>query len=111
MTQLEKLVKAVSQIDLASLGHIQFTIQDPRYWEDAALSQAIQIAKSKAELIAQELEVQLAGVYRVTHHTQRNSSPMLARAMMMEMDKSAASTYEQKELEINAMIEVGFNFK
>jgi uncharacterized protein YggE len=111
LTQLEALVNAVSKIELASLAHIQFSVKDPRYWEDAALSQAIESARNKAELIARELEVQLAGIYRVSHQTQRQSAPVYARAMMMEMDKSAGSSYEQKELEVNTFVEISFNFK
>jgi uncharacterized protein YggE len=111
LNQLEKLVKAVSQLEQATLNHIQFSVQDNRYWEDSALSHALQLAKSKAELIAQEFGVELASIYRVTHQVNRTQQPVFARAMSLEMDKSAANTYQQKDLEVSAFVEVSFNFK
>lgn len=111
LKQLEKLVKSISEIQLVTLNRIQFSVQDERYWEDAALSNALQLAKSKAELIAEELGVELRGLYRVTHQVSRSAPPVLARAMSMEMDKSSSNTYQQKDLELTAFVDVSFNFK
>ena len=111
LKQLEKLIQAISKLEQATLNQIQFSVQDKHYWEDSALSNALQLAKAKAELIAQELGVELAGLYRVTHQVNRSSQPVFARAMALEMDNSEANTYQQKELEVNAFVDVSFNFK
>lgn len=111
LEQLEKLIQVVSKLEQSALNQIQFSVQDNRFWEDSALSHALQLARSKAELIAQELGVELAGIYRVSHQVNRSSQPVLARAMALEMDKSVSNTYQQKELEINAYVDVSFSFK
>ena len=111
LDQLEKLIKAVSQIELANFNQIQFSVQDMRAWEDAALKHALQLAKSKAELIAKEMNVKVTGMHRVTHQVNRSSAPVFARAMMLEKDMSESSSYEQKDLEVNAFVDVSFIFK
>lgn len=111
LEQLESLVKAVSQLEHASLNQIQFSVEDIRAWEDTALKHALQIAKSKAEIIAKEMSVKLTGIHRVTHQVNRSSPPVFARAMMLEKDMGASGTYEQKDLEVTAYVDVSFTFK
>lgn len=111
LKQLESLIKAVSQLEYTSLNNIQFSVKDERYWEDSALSNALQLAKAKAEIIAQEMGVELAGLYRVNHQVNRSGRPGLMRSMMAtEMDKSSNETYEQKDIDLSAFVEVSFKF-
>lgn len=111
LAQLEELIQAVSKIQQASLNQIQLTVQNNRSWEDLALKEALQLAKSKAELIANEMSVKLTGIHRVSHQVNRATPPVFARAMMIEKDMGASNTYEQKELEVNAFVDVSFTFK
>lgn len=112
LKQLDSLATAVSKLDFTSLNNIEFLVQDSQYYEDLALINAIQIAKQKAELIANEFGVNLGKLKNISHQVNQNSSPVYARAMVMEdsMLKSNRS-YEQKEIEMNAFIEVSFEIK
>tara|TARA_R110002167_G_scaffold119566_9_gene296912 strand:- start:308 stop:994 length:687 start_codon:yes stop_codon:yes gene_type:complete len=106
---LDSLAETVSKLDYTNLNNIQFSVQDTQYYEDLALINAIQLAKQKAELIANEFGVNLGKLYKVSHQVNQNSPPIFARAMAMEgsMLKSD-STYEQKDLEMRAFIEASF---
>tara|TARA_R110001592_G_scaffold6853_4_gene37829 strand:+ start:803 stop:1486 length:684 start_codon:yes stop_codon:yes gene_type:complete len=111
LKQLDSIVSDLSKLDFTNLNNIQFSVQDTQYYEDLALINAIQIAKQKAELIANEFGVDLGGVYKVSHQVSQNSPPVFARAMTMKMDMPESSSYEQKDIEMSAFIEVSFQIK
>ena len=112
LKQLDSLATTVSKLDHTNLNNIQFSVQDAQYFEDLALINAIQLAKQKAELIANEFGVDIGKLSSVSHQVSQNSPPIFARAMAMEdsMLKSNSS-YEQKDLEMRAFIEVSFELK
>ncbi|MFT6907905.1 MAG: hypothetical protein ACJAS1_004593 [Oleiphilaceae bacterium] len=109
LKQLDSIVADLSKLDYTNLNNIQFSVQETQYYEDLALINAIQIAKQKAELIANEFGVELGRLNKISHQVKQNSSPVFARAMSMEMAKT--SSYEQKDIEMNAFIEVSFLIK
>lgn len=111
LKQLDQLVSVLSKLDDTNLNNIQFSVQDPQYYEDLALINAIQIAKQKAELIANEFGVELGKIDKVSHQVSQNSPHVFARAMAMEMDMNKTSSYEQKDIEMSAFIEVSFQVK
>lgn len=112
LKQLQALSNTVSKLEFTSLNNIQFSVQDKHYFEDLALINAIQLAKQKAELIANEFNVSLGRLNAISHQVSQNSPPVFARAMATEdsMLKSN-NTFEQKEIEMRAFIEVSFEFK
>lgn len=112
LKQLDSLATTVSKLDFTSLNNIEFSVQDTQHYEDLALINAIQIAKQKAELIANEFGINLGKLKNISHQVNQNASPIYARAMTMEgsMLKSNSS-YEQKEIEMRAFIEVSFEIK
>ena len=111
LKQLDSLVTDLSKLDYTSINNIQFSVQDTQYLSDLALINAIQTAKQKAELIANEFGVELGKIDRVSHQVSQGSPPVFARAMSMEMDMAKSSSYEQKEIEMNAFIDVSFLIK
>lgn len=113
LKQLDSLVANLSKLDHTNVNNIQFSVQDTQYFQDLALINAIQIAKQKAELIANEFGVELGKIEKVNHQVSQNSPPVFARAMAMEMemDMAKTSSYEQKDIEMSAFIEVSFQFK
>jgi uncharacterized protein YggE len=111
LKQLDSLVANLSKLDYTNLNNIQFSVQDIQYYEDLALINAIQIAKQKAELIANEFGVELGGVNKISHQVNQNSPPVFARAMAMKMDMAETNSYEQKDIEMSAIIEVSFQTK
>ena len=111
LKELDSLVSQLSQLNYTNLNNIQFTVQDSQYYEDLALINAIQIAKQKAELIANEFGVELGQPYKISHQVSQNSPPVFARAMAMELASAKTSSYEQKDIEMSAFIEVSFQLK
>ncbi len=111
LSQLENVIQEVSKLDLVSMQQAQFSVQEERYWQDLALKAAIELAKEKAALMAQALNVQLDGLYRVTHQVNRINQPVYARSMEMKMDHVNDGSYEQKDLEISAYVDLAFRFK
>jgi len=112
LKQLDSLATTVSKLDFTNLNNIEFSVQDTQYYEDLALINAIQIAKQKAELIANEFGVNLGKLKNISHQVNQNSPPIFARSMAMEDSMlKGNSSYEQKEIEMRAFIEVSFEIK
>lgn len=111
LKQMDDIVSDISQIEFTNINSVQFSVKDTQYFEDLALMNAIQIAKHKAELIANEFGRELGHILKVTHQVSSRSAPVFARAMSLEMDNAKTSSYEQKDIEMNAFIEVSFSFK
>ena len=76
-------------------------------YEDIALANAINIAKQKANLIAEELDIEIKGIHRV-NHLARHASPTYARMLSSDMNMERKSSYEQKDIEVNSNIEIEF---
>jgi hypothetical protein len=112
LKQLDSLAAAISNLDYTNLNNIQFSVQDSQYFEDLALINAIQIAKQKAELIANEFHVEPGKLKSISHQVNQSSPPVFARAMAMEDSTlKSSSSYEQKDIEMRAFIEVSFEIK
>ena len=110
LDQLEALVDDISTLDLTNVNNISFTAQNIQELEDTALINAINTAKHKANIIAEELGAEIKGIYKVNHHV-RNGQPVFARAMSVEIDKAKSSTYEQKDINISTNIDIEFEIK
>ena len=111
LKQLDSLVAEISKLDYTNLNNIQFSVQDSQYYEDLALINAIQIVKQKTELIANEFGLELGGLNKISHQVNQNSPPVFARAMAMEGSRIKTSSFEQKDIEMSAFIEVSFQIK
>lgn len=110
LKQLDELVEDLSKLKHVNLNNLNFAVKDTQYLEDFALINAIQLAKQKAELIANEFGRELDKLLSLSHQTNQSQPPMHARAMSLEMDRQA-STYEQKDIEVKAYIDVKFSLK
>ncbi len=111
LKQLDDIVSHLSNLANTNVNNIQFSVQDPQYFEDLALINAIQIAKQKAELIANEFNVELAGLNKVSHQVSHSAPPVFARAMKMDLASDQSSSYKQKDIEVSAFVEVSFRLK
>tara|TARA_B100001063_G_C16724768_1_gene535705 strand:- start:662 stop:1342 length:681 start_codon:yes stop_codon:yes gene_type:complete len=107
LEQLENVINDISQIDLTNINNISFSVHDMQRYEDIALANAINIAKQKANLIAEELDIEIKGIHRV-NHLARHASPTYARMLSSDMNQERKSSYEQKDIEVNSNIEIEF---
>jgi len=109
--QLEDLVQAITESQVTQLNRIQFGLSDPEFTKTEALANAIRNSRMVAQQIAEGYDVQLGKVHRVSHRA--TQSPRMMKAMMVQemAADSASSSYQQKDLEFKASVEVDFRFK
>jgi len=112
LEQLEDLIKVITESKVSKLTQMQFGLSDSELYQTEALSNAIQNSRAIAQLIAEGYNVKLGPIHTVKHRTTQNRG--VNRAMMMESNlASAPSTepsYQQKNLEFKANIDVAFTF-
>jgi len=111
LEQLEDLVQAITESQVTQLNQIQFGLSDPEFTKAEALSNAIRNSRTIAQQLAEGYEVQLGGIHRASHST--TQSPRMMKTMMLQemAADSAQSSYQQKDLEFKANVEVDFRFK
>ncbi|MCR5176051.1 MAG: SIMPL domain-containing protein [Anaerovibrio sp.] len=91
------------------ISGISFNVKKPESYRQEALKNALRDARFKAEVIAQELGVQIKGIKVVTENVGRISSRdtvMLAKSMGNMMD--ASTPVAVGELEISATVHIDF---
>jgi uncharacterized protein len=112
LSELDALMSVITKTKATRIDNISFGIQQPGKLQKQALRKAIKSAKQKAATIAAGFNVELGKIHRVTHHADNNSRPGLrSMAMASEAADSPAQTYQQKELEVRAAIDVAFTFE
>jgi uncharacterized protein YggE len=113
LEQLEDLIKVITESNVSNLTHMQFGLSDSELYQTEALANAIQNSRTTAQDIAEGYNVKLGAIHSVKHRSVQNSG--LNRAMMMESkmasDMSPEPTYQQKDLEFRANIDVAFTFE
>ena len=111
LTELEALIKTVSKSDPASLQPVQLGVSNPKQLQNQALSIAIKQSKKTAEKIAKDYGVKLGKVHSVNYQPHHSGRPVL-RAMSMDVASAEkASSYQQKNLDYTANIQVSFTFE
>jgi uncharacterized protein YggE len=112
LEQLEGLIKVITESKVSKLTQMQFGLSDSELYQAEALANAIQNSHAVAQFIAEGYDVKLGQIYTVKHRTTQNRG--VNRAMMMESamasDSSPEPTYQQKDLEFKANIDVAFTF-
>lgn len=111
LNQLEALVQTLTAAGVTQLQGIQLGLSDPGIVKQEALDQAIQRSRQLAQHIADQYEVKLGQVHSVTYHAQGPHAPQPMMAMRAEMAADSAPSYQHKELEFNAHIEVSFKLR
>jgi len=112
LKQMAPLVKLISNITIATLDNIRFSRSDPSFLKNEALSNAMQSATRTAKLIADEYNVKLGKIHRVTHQTNNYHQPKhRAMSLQAEMSSDTNNSYKQKDIEFKATIDVAFTFK
>jgi len=113
LEQLEDLIKVITESKLSKLTQMQFELSDSELYQTEALLNAIQNSRAVAQLIAEGYDVKLGSIHTVKHRTTQNRG--VNRTMMMESAKASDSlhepTYQQKDLEFKASVDVAFTFK
>lgn len=109
LSQLEELVKIVTENKASELGNIHFTVKHPEKTKHQALRKAINKAKKNAELIAEGFGVRLGNIHKVSHSDSTASPPQhRVMALSHEMSDGSGASYQQKEIEFNEVITVSF---
>lgn len=112
LSELDTLMSVITKTNATRVDNISFSIQKPGKLQKQALRKAINSAKQKAAILATGFDVELGKIHRVTHHTETPGRPVLrSMAMSAEVADSPAQTYQQKELEVHATIDVAFTFE
>lgn len=106
LSQLEQLISDISKLDSIAINNVSFTMQDMSSLENKALINAINTAKEKASLIAENLNVDIKGIYKVNHQV-RHGQPVYAR-LNAEMDMAKSNTYMQKDIDVRTTINIEF---
>lgn len=111
LQQLEPLIQAITESKLSRLNQIRFGLNNPSLIKEEALADAIQKSRLLAKQIADAYEVKLGKIHRVNHRSAPEHNIMRAMSMNAELaSDSAAQTYQQKDLEFKATVEVAFRF-
>jgi len=111
LDELEALIQTVSKAKAANLQPVQFSLSESDKLRKEALSKAIKQSKKTAERIADDYGVTLGKIHSVNFQSNHADRPMV-RAMSMEMASADhKSTYEQKDLDFTANIQVSFTFE
>ena len=112
LEQLDPLVQTITESKISQLNQIQFILSDPELIKQEALANAIDRSRLLAQKIADGYEVKLGKIHQVT--LQPAAEFPMMRMMAMEAKGAAADavsdTYQQKELEFKANIDVAFTF-
>ena len=112
LEQLEDLIKVITESKVSQLSQMQFGLSDAALYQTEALLNAIHNSRATAQIIAEGYEVKLGAIHTVRHRTAQNHG--LHRAMKLEStmasDAPSDPTYQQKELEFKANIDVAFTF-
>ncbi|MFT5719187.1 MAG: hypothetical protein ACI9T7_003399 [Oleiphilaceae bacterium] len=113
LEQLEDLIKVITESKVSNLTKMQFGLSDSELYQAEALSNAIQNSRAVARLIAEGYDVELGAIHTVRHRTTQNIGANRAMLMQTEMDSRSSSepTYQQKDLEFKANIDVAFTFE
>ena len=112
LEQLEDLIKVITESKVSKLTQMQFGLSDSELYQTEALSNAIQNSRAIAQFIAEGYDVKLGPIHAVKHRTTQNRG--VNRAMMMESamasNASPEPSYQQKDLEFKANVDVAFTF-
>ncbi len=111
LDQLEELIEEISKQEVTRLQHIQLGLSDPGLIRQEALDRAIQHSKQLAQHIAEQYDVNLGPVHQVRYQAQGEHTPPPMAAMRAELAADSAPSYQQKELEFSAHIEVSFTLR
>lgn len=111
LDQLENLIQTITELEVSQLQRLQFGLSDPGSVKQLALDQAIQRSRQLAQHIADQYDAKLGSVHTVRYQAQGPHAPAPVMAMRAEMAADSAPTYQQKELEFNAHIEVSFKLR
>ncbi len=113
LAELDELLQTLTQHDIARLDQLSFGLSDDSLLKQEALAKAIQASYQSAQQIADGYGVTLGKINQVTHHPEspQRHPPMRMMAMKSEMsDVSGEPTYQQKNLEFRARVDVSFTF-
>jgi len=111
LKQLDKLIQTITESKISRLNRIQFGLSNSAFIKEEALSNAIRQSKRLAKQIADAYDVKLGKIHRVSHRPESEHSVMRAMTMNAELARDDANhTYQQKDLEFKATIDVAFDF-
>lgn len=112
LEQLEELIETITSNDVSQLNRIQFGLSDSQFIKAEALANAIRNSRHVAQQLAEGYDVQLGTLHRVNHRTTQDRPALRAMPMQAEMaSKSAAPSYQQKDLEFKATVDAAFTFQ
>lgn len=102
------LVSAVSNLEITSYYQQGFGYDDLNALRNKALVKAIEMAKQKAQLIAQNFDVRIIKPYSINEESSRGPQPLRFMADNARSKSSENAPLEIKEQEISAFITVTF---
>lgn len=113
LEQLEDLIKVITESKVSKLTQMQFSLSYAELYQAEALSNAIQNSRLVAQQIAEGYDVKLGPIHTVQHRTTQNGGVGRARLMQANAfsEKSSEPSYQQKDLEFSANIDVAFTFE
>lgn len=112
LEQLDALLKSLTENEVNQLSQIEFGLSKPARFRDQALQRAMANAKANATKIADEFGVRLGKIHHVAYQANASEPPHRPMRMQMELASAdAGSTYQQKDLEFSAHIQVAFTFE
>jgi uncharacterized protein YggE len=113
LEQLEDLIKVITENNVSKLTKMHFVLSDSELYQAEALVNAIRNSRSVAQQIAEGYDVRLGPIHTVRHRTTQNSGVNRAMLMQTEMASNASPepSYQQKNLEFKANIDVAFTFE
>lgn len=105
LTRLPEVLDALFKADIDRLDDIRYDVSDRERFEDQALSEALERAEAKAQLMAESLGVTLASVQRI----EETRAPVL-RPMMMAAARSngANADYSPGPISVEAGVSVSW---
>lgn len=112
LSQLDALLKSLTENEVNQLNQIEFGLSKPAFYQHQALKHAMANAKATATRIAQGFGVTLGKIHSVSYQAQASELPQRQARMQMELASvQADSTYQQKDLDFMAHIQVAFTFE
>lgn len=113
LEQLPVILDALTDAGVNSLDGVQYDLHDRDAATDRALTQALEKAHRKAQLMADTLDVTLG---RVTHISEVNSPVFVPRMMAMSADamgspQGAATEYRPGTIRIDAEVSVNWEIE
>lgn len=109
LSRLPTILDALTQADVDALDGVTYDLKDRDAATDKALSQALDKARHKAQLMAKALDIQLGKVIQVEETGAPSYSPQMMSMRSDARGSKAAPEYRPGELTLDASVRVAWS--